>query len=84
MNNVQFKYFDFNKIKEIIKNYILEKAESKKFKGLPSFDKPWEKWAFLVPKKIKIPTVPYALLALNEAERIDFKRILIYLNENFS
>ena len=30
-----------------------------------------------------IPLI-HKMLALNEAERIDFKRILIYLNENFS
>ena len=68
MNHIQITYLNIKKIKEIAKKYILDKLGSRKFKGYPSFDKPWEKGTLFVPKKIKIPTIPYALLALTDAK----------------
>ena len=64
MNNVQFKYSNLSRIKEIIKKYVVKREESKKFKGRPSFDKPWEKGMLFTPKKINIPEVPYAYMVL--------------------
>ena len=77
MNHIQFKYSNLEKLKQIIKAYVVKREESKKFKGRPSFDKPWEKGMLFTPKSITIPEVPYALLALNRPKFYSTKEALL-------
>ena len=68
MDKIKINYSNLSRLKEVLKKYVLDKVGSRKFTGYASIDKPWEKGALFVPKKIKIPDTPYAVLALTKAK----------------
>lgn len=62
---INFKYINFQKIKESLQNYVLDKKRSKEISGYASIDRPWEKRAYFVTKKIVVPDEPFINLILN-------------------